>query len=120
MRADGLVRFPEIDSSDLTDLGHGQPQRPQIADHVDAPECGLIEQAIVPGAPTDCVDLAHSLVLAKSLDVDGGAARQLANGHLQFRPAMSRVKSVRAHRALRPAGETIATVLCKQRRRMII
>lgn len=47
--ADGPVGLLQVDAREVAYLCHGEPETSQVADQLDAPQCGLIEQSVVGG-----------------------------------------------------------------------
>lgn len=73
VRTDWLVGPAQVNACYLPDLRHGQPQRSQTPDHIDAPERGLIEQAVIAWATARGVDEPHPLVLSNRFDPHPGS-----------------------------------------------
>ena len=80
-RANGLVRAAEVGTRKPIDLLDREPERSQSGDDLRAPQCGLVEQAVVALATAGRVDQTETFVAADRPDREPGAARQLADRH---------------------------------------
>ena len=72
--ADQLVAALQVGTGQLTYLGQGKADRPQAADHLDAPQGFLVEEPVVTRAAAAGVGQPGILVLAQRLDRHPDAA----------------------------------------------